>query len=52
MLGPGWTEFVALVAAFAIACIEKEQFWMLPEGSNTANFEQRTADIVARRNPG
>jgi NAD(P)-dependent dehydrogenase (short-subunit alcohol dehydrogenase family) len=39
------------VAAFAIACVEKEQFWMLPEGSNTANFEQRTADIVARRNP-
>lgn len=37
------------VAAFAIACIEKEQFWMLPEGSNTDNFEKRTADIVARK---
>jgi NAD(P)-dependent dehydrogenase (short-subunit alcohol dehydrogenase family) len=40
------------VAAFAIACIEKEQFWMLPEGSNTQGLEQRTADIIARRNPG
>jgi NAD(P)-dependent dehydrogenase (short-subunit alcohol dehydrogenase family) len=40
------------VAAFAISCVEKGQFWMLPEGSNTASFEQRTADIVARRNPG
>jgi NAD(P)-dependent dehydrogenase (short-subunit alcohol dehydrogenase family) len=39
------------VAAFAVACVEKEQFWMLPEGSNTATFEQRCADIVARRNP-
>jgi NAD(P)-dependent dehydrogenase (short-subunit alcohol dehydrogenase family) len=39
------------VAAFAIACVEKEQFWMLPEGSNLTGFEQRTADIVARRNP-
>jgi NAD(P)-dependent dehydrogenase (short-subunit alcohol dehydrogenase family) len=39
------------VAAFAIECIEKEQFWMLPEGSNTQGLEQRTADIIARRNP-
>jgi NAD(P)-dependent dehydrogenase (short-subunit alcohol dehydrogenase family) len=39
------------VAAFAIACVEKEQFWMLPEGSRTEGFEKRCADIVARRNP-
>ena len=39
------------VAAFAIECVEKEQFWMLPEGSNTSGFEQRCADLVARRNP-
>jgi NAD(P)-dependent dehydrogenase (short-subunit alcohol dehydrogenase family) len=39
------------VAAFCIACIEKEQFWMLPEGSKVDGFEQRAADIVARRNP-
>jgi NAD(P)-dependent dehydrogenase (short-subunit alcohol dehydrogenase family) len=39
------------VAAFAIECVEKEQFWMLPEGSNTAGLEQRCADLIARRNP-
>lgn len=39
------------VAAFAVSCIEKEQFWMLPEGSNLEGFQQRSADIVARRNP-
>jgi NAD(P)-dependent dehydrogenase (short-subunit alcohol dehydrogenase family) len=39
------------VAKFAIECVEKEQFWMLPEGSNTQGFEQRTADVIARRNP-
>jgi NAD(P)-dependent dehydrogenase (short-subunit alcohol dehydrogenase family) len=36
------------VAAFAVACIEKEQFWMLPEGSDTRGLERRCADIVAR----
>lgn len=40
------------VAAFALQCIEREQFWMLPEGSATAGFEARTADVLARRNPG
>jgi NAD(P)-dependent dehydrogenase (short-subunit alcohol dehydrogenase family) len=39
------------VAALAIRCIEQEQFWMLHENSNTASFEKRCADIVARRNP-
>ena len=36
------------VAAFAVACIEKEQFWMLPEGSDTTALQRRCADIVAR----
>jgi NAD(P)-dependent dehydrogenase (short-subunit alcohol dehydrogenase family) len=39
------------VAAFAISCVENDQFWMLHPDSKTANFEKRTADIVARRNP-
>lgn len=39
------------VAALAIRCIENEQFWMLHEASETASFEKRCADIVARRNP-
>ncbi|HEY3695261.1 MAG TPA: SDR family NAD(P)-dependent oxidoreductase [Phenylobacterium sp.] len=39
------------VAAFAIGCIEKEQFWMLPEKTDTNGLEKRTADILARRNP-
>jgi NAD(P)-dependent dehydrogenase (short-subunit alcohol dehydrogenase family) len=39
------------VAAFAIQCIENEQFWMLPERTSTTAFEQRYAGILARRNP-
>jgi NAD(P)-dependent dehydrogenase (short-subunit alcohol dehydrogenase family) len=36
------------VAAFAIACIENETFWMLPPGSDTTALERRCAEIVAR----
>ena len=39
------------VAAFAVSCIESEQFWMLPEKTNTQGFEDRAQSLLKRANP-
>ena len=39
------------VAAFAIRCVENDQFWMLPEGSNLDKFRVRFESVVNRSNP-
>lgn len=39
------------VAAYCLECVKKGQFWMIHPDSDMGPFEQRTKEIVARRNP-